>query len=409
MTTHFGHRSGLRVALLTVSVALALAVVAPTTGAYAATLDGEEAVLCRLVNDYRTQNGLRTLRVSSALTNAAKWHSGDIAQKNYFSHTDSLGRGPFRRMADFGYSYSTAKGENIAAGSSTAAGTFAQWKSSPGHNANMLSPNYVLMGIGRAYGATSQFGWYWTNTFGGFDDGGVPCPTSAPPALAVNDVSVTETNSGTTTATFTVTRSGDISGTSSVRYTTGDNTAVAGSDYVAVLPTTLTFGPGETSKRVAVTIKGDTVVEPTETFFLRLSAASGATLSDGSGTATIRNDDSPPSLRVNDIGFGEGNLTNRTATFTVFRQGDTSGYSSVRYFTADGTAIAGSDYVAIPPTTLTFVPGETAKAVTVTSIGDTMPEPVETFFLKLSSPAGATIFDGSGTATLHNADDGLAT
>ena len=406
---HFGRKSALRVALLTVSISLALAVVAPTNGAYAAALDGEEAALCRLVNDYRAQNGLRALRVSSPLTNAAEWHSADMAQKSYFSHTDSLGRDPFRRMADFGYWYSTAKGENIAAGSPTAAGIFAQWKSSPGHNANMLSPNYAVMGIGRAYGATSQYGWYWTNTFGGFDDGGVPCPASAPSALAVNDVSVAETNSGTTTATFTVTRSGDTSRTSSVRYATADNTAVAGSDYVAVPPTTLTFAPGETAKRVAVTIKGDTVIEPSETFLLRLSAPSGATLADGSGTATIRNDDSPPSLRVNDISFGEGNLTNRTATFTVFRQGDTSGYSSVRYFTADGTAVAGSDYIAVPPTTLTFGPGETSKPVTVTSIGDTVPEPVETFFLKLSSPTGATIFDGSGTASIHNADDGLAT
>ena len=135
-------------------------------------------------------------------------------------------------MADFGYSHPTAKGENLAAGASTAAATFTQWRNSPGHNANMLSANYVVMGIGRAYGATSQYGWYWTNTFGGFDDGGVPCPSPAVPTLTVSDVSLSETSSGTAAATFTVTRSGDTSGTSSVTYATADGTAVAGSDYV---------------------------------------------------------------------------------------------------------------------------------------------------------------------------------
>jgi len=401
------HKQGLRLALLTVLASLMLTALVPPTVANAATPDSEEAALCRTVNDYRAQNGLRPLLLSSALTNAAKWQSGDMAQKNYFSHTDSLGRDPFQRMAAFGYSYPTSEAENIAAGSSTATATFTQWKNSPGHNANMLSPNYTVMGIGRAYGASSTYGWYWTNTFGGFNDSGVPCPSSSPsPALTVNDVSVTEGNSGTKAATFTVTRSGDTSGASSVRYYTTNGTAVAGSDYVALPLAAMNFAAGETTKSVAVAVNGDTVVEPSETFYLNLSSPTGATISDASGTGTIQNDDT--NIRVNDMWVGEGNYSNVTASFNVTRTGDTSGTSTVRYATADGTAIAGTDYVALPLTTLTFGPGETTKPVAVTNIGDTTPEPDETFFLKLSSPTGATLFDDSGTVTILNADDRLA-
>jgi hypothetical protein len=101
-----------------------------------------------------------------------------MATNNYFSHTDSLGRDPFERMADFGYTYNTWKGENLAAGADTAQGAFNLWKNSPGHNANMLNGNFKVIGIARVYGAGSQYGWYWTTDFGG--QGSTP-PPPAPP------------------------------------------------------------------------------------------------------------------------------------------------------------------------------------------------------------------------------------
>jgi uncharacterized protein YkwD len=278
-----------RILLLTAVIGGLLASMAPAGQAYAATLDGEEASLCRLVNEYRAQKGVAPLLMSSSLTADSKWHTGDMASKNYFNHVDSSGRDFAARMSAFGYTATTAKGENIAAGSATAAATIAQWKSSPPHNDNMLNPNYHVMGIGRAYGATAQYGWYWNNTFGGFNDGATPCPATA--TLAVNDVSVNEGNSGTTTATFTVTRAGDTSGTSSVRYNTADGTATAGSDYTALPLTTLTFAAGQATRTVAVSVNGDKAVEKAESFYLQLSSATGATIADASGTATIQNDD----------------------------------------------------------------------------------------------------------------------
>jgi hypothetical protein len=86
-------------------------------------------------------------------------------------------------MADFGYNYNTWKGENLAAGSDTSQLTFQLWRDSPGHNANMLNPNFVVVGLAKAYGADSHYGWYWAADFGGYDDGGSPPPSTLAPTL----------------------------------------------------------------------------------------------------------------------------------------------------------------------------------------------------------------------------------
>lgn len=134
------------------------------------TLDAEELAFLTLINDYRAANGAGPLKASIALTNAAKWMSADMATKNYFSHTDSQGRDPFVRMAAFGYNYNSYRGENIAAGYADATNTFNQWKNSPGHNQNMLNPNYTVIGIGRAYSGSSTYRYYWTTDFGSYVD-----------------------------------------------------------------------------------------------------------------------------------------------------------------------------------------------------------------------------------------------
>src|SRR3989304_4819130 len=62
-------------------------------------LSGEEQALLEYVNDYRIENGLNPLTISPTLTEAARWMSQDMADSDYFSHTDSLSRSPFDRMA----------------------------------------------------------------------------------------------------------------------------------------------------------------------------------------------------------------------------------------------------------------------------------------------------------------------
>jgi ribosomal protein L35AE/L33A len=113
------------------------------------------------------------------------------------------------------------------------------------------------------------------------------------PTLSIADVSVTEGNAGTVTATFNVTLSAAAAGTVTMSYATADGTATSGSDYAAASGT-LSFAPGDLVRTIAVTVNGDATVEPNENFAVTLSAASGATIAKASGQGTITNDDTAP-------------------------------------------------------------------------------------------------------------------
>ena len=117
-----------------------------------------------------------------------------------------------------------------------------------------------------------------------------PLPPT-PPTISIGDVSQNEGNSGTTAFNFTVTRSGDTSGTSIVSFTTADGSATSPGDYTAASGL-VTFTAGQTTQTITVNVKGDTSVESDETFVVNLAPASNATIADGQGTGTIKNDDS---------------------------------------------------------------------------------------------------------------------
>jgi Calx-beta domain/Bacterial Ig-like domain len=118
-------------------------------------------------------------------------------------------------------------------------------------------------------------------------------PPPLPPALSVSDHTVTEGNSGTSQAAFTVSLSKTSMQTITVAYATANDTATAGADYVTTSGT-LSFAPGETTQTVSVEVNGDTLYEPDETFFVNLSDPTQATLSDARGIGAINNDDPPP-------------------------------------------------------------------------------------------------------------------
>ena len=111
---------------------------------------------------------------------------------------------------------------------------------------------------------------------------------------SVNDVSVTEGNTGTLQATFTVTLSpANPTQAVTVNYATANGSATAGSDYVAANGT-LTFAPSVTTQTFTVTVLGDTAIEQNETFLVNLSGATNAPIGDAQGVGTIVNDDAPP-------------------------------------------------------------------------------------------------------------------
>jgi hypothetical protein len=112
------------------------------------------------------------------------------------------------------------------------------------------------------------------------------------PTLSVNDVTISEGNSGTKVATFTVSLSQAAAVPISYNIATSDVTATAGSDYVAKALGGETIPAGQLGKSFTVTLDGDTAVEANETFRVTLSNISaGATLFKFTGTGTITNDD----------------------------------------------------------------------------------------------------------------------
>ncbi|HZN65575.1 MAG TPA: FG-GAP-like repeat-containing protein [Tepidisphaeraceae bacterium] len=139
---------------------------------------------------------------------------------------------------------------------------------------------------GRADVATANYG---SNDVSILLNDGAWAPIS--PSLRIGDVQVTEGNSGTSYATFTVTLSNAYNEPVTVNFATLDGSATAGSDYQA-RSGTLTFAAGETTKTVSVAIFGDTVIENDEGFYLVLSGPSAnSNLSDGWGAGSIHNDD----------------------------------------------------------------------------------------------------------------------
>jgi len=113
--------------------------------------------------------------------------------------------------------------------------------------------------------------------------------SAGPPKLSIADSSVVEGNTGTTPMVFTVTLSSSAAVPVTVNYQTLSGTAST-RDYQSTSGT-LTFAPGETSKTITVMVVGDLVKEANETFAVRLSAATNATILKSDGVGTIIDDD----------------------------------------------------------------------------------------------------------------------
>ena len=122
-----------------------------------------------------------------------------------------------------------------------------------------------------------------------------------------------------------------------VDYATCDGSAVAPGDYVAASGT-LTFTPGQTAKQIVVAVKGDTLNEVNETYTVNLANPTNATISGtGIGTGTITNDDAVPTLSINNVSAGRGQLRARRASPSRSRSPTASGLPvSVDFATADG-------------------------------------------------------------------------
>lgn len=105
-----------------------------------------------------------TLNWHCTLETAARGHSQDMAQTNFFNHTGSDGLSAGDRIKNTGYSWSTW-GENIAAGQTTVEQVMNSWMNSEGHCANIMNVNFTEMGAASFTDSGSDFQIYWTQNF----------------------------------------------------------------------------------------------------------------------------------------------------------------------------------------------------------------------------------------------------
>jgi hypothetical protein len=237
------------------------------------------------------------------------------------------------------------------------------------------------------------------------------------PSLAINDVTVTEGNSGTVNATFTVTLSAASGLPVSVNYQTADGTATAPSDYTAIASTALNFAPGETTKSITVVVNGDTLAEADENFFVNLSGATNAAIADSQGVGAIVSDDTPI------IEFSSSTYSVNEDGLRVFvrvnRKGDLNKVATVDYATSDPSGLNNCDQVtgqassrcdyATTVGTLRFAAGDTFKDISIPIVNDVYIEGgSEVFTITLSNVSNADLgTPTTATVTINDSDNGL--
>lgn len=216
-----------------------------------------------------------------------------------------------------------------------------------------------------------------------------------------NNARVTEGNSGKSLIEFFVELSSVLANPVSVAYATSMGTTSGAQDFTSVSGT-VTFNPGETSKKVAVEVLGDTQYEAEEWFRIDLSSPQGVELvqqgSEGYRSpwalGYIANDDISTNPTVgfsqNNFRVNEGNSGNSLMEFVVALSRVSSAPVSVSYATSVGTTSGAQDFIS-SSSTVTFSPGETSKNISVEVLGDTQYEPEDWFRIDLSSPQGAEL------------------
>src|SRR5215210_4731878 len=236
--------------------------------------------------------------------------------------------------------------------------------------------------------------------------------SASPGILAPPDAIVGE---GDGTVNFAVTLAEEGTETVTVGYQTSNQSAGAGAscnaDY-SLASGTLTFAPGERSKLVPIQIRDCADVEGFESLTLNLhTPVNGEIWRESSRISIVDNDTvvATPRLIVRDAVVDE----NAGMAFVSVLLGGTAGQASnstvtVNYTTADGTALADSDY-STRSGAFTFSPGDSVKTVAIPITPDDAAEGVESFALTLSNPNNASIADGSAVVTIGASDAANAT
>lgn len=235
-------------------------------------------------------------------------------------------------------------------------------------------------------------------------------------AISATDAVKDEGIAGTTSFTFTVTRSGDLTAGTTVEYDVtgiGANPADA-DDFGGTLPSgVVTFAAGIDTQTITVGVSGDDIAEEDEAFGVTLSNASApALIGVGAASGVIQNDDTSLEIVATDASQAEGNAGNTSFTFTVTRTGVTSGATSVDYLVggsgadpADAADFGG----AFPGGTVVFAATETSRVIAIDVSGDLLAEMDEGFTVNLSNQtAPVSLITASADGLIVNDDTSLA-
>ena len=228
------------------------------------------------------------------------------------------------------------------------------------------------------------------------------------PTLSISSPSVTEGDSGSAALTFKATLSAASGKTVKVNYAdAGTGTATSGTDYEAITAGTLTFSAGDTSKDIAVTVKGDALNEPNETIAVKLSSPVNATISTATGTGTITDDDSQPVASMSAATASVGESAG-TKDLTVSLSAASGRAVTVPYTVSSesgDTATAGTDYTAVSSGSLSIAAGDAGGTITVTVTSDTVDEDDETLTVTLGTPTNAALGTTTRTVVTITDDD----
>jgi uncharacterized delta-60 repeat protein/uncharacterized repeat protein (TIGR01451 family) len=232
-------------------------------------------------------------------------------------------------------------------------------------------------------------------------------PTNVPMTILDNDTGIAfsaaayvanETNSS---VTLNVWRLNTTNGTVQVSYATTNGTALAGTNYTATSGT-LTFNPGETNKSVIIPLLHDPRATSNITFTVSLSNPSAGTQLMFPNSASVVLLDAEAGIGFTNSTFGVlKNATN--AILTVFCSNPNVEPISVSYSSADGSAVAGVDYVAVNGV-LTFTNGSVTNYIIVPIINNSLIEGDRTFTVSLSNPTAPGLLVSPSTASVTITD-----
>ncbi|MFT8242468.1 DUF4214 domain-containing protein [Roseomonas sp. BN140053] len=220
-------------------------------------------------------------------------------------------------------------------------------------------------------------------------------------ALFVSDTTLVEGDSGTQQAVFQVSLSQAATAPMTFNYATANGSALAGTDYTG-RSGSFTIAAGQSSAAVAVDVRGDGLVEDSESFSLVVTSAT-AGIAAAAGTATVLDDDAGggavPVLSIAGASTVEDASSVNLLNFTLTLSEASAAPVSVSYRTVPGTAVADLDFEPRSGA-ITFAAGQTSLTVPVRVWGDTLVEANETLSLELFNPTGGAVLAG-GAPTLR--------